>query len=139
MTGFLVPDEPVTDLDTWLATETGGLGLLRAQRLGPEGTIAEVSRSGLRGRGGAGFPTGRKWAGVRAAEGHRRFVVVNAAEGEPGTAKDRLLLRRNPYQVVEGLLIAALAVGADQAFIGCKASAKRTTLVQHLDVFNPAI
>jgi NADH:ubiquinone oxidoreductase subunit F (NADH-binding) len=122
MTGFLLPDQPLSTLDEWFATDVGGLGILRAQQFGPEGTIEEVLASGLRGRGGGGFPTGRKWAGVRAAEGHRRFVVANAAEGEPATFKDRQLMRRNPYQLVEGLIIAAFAIGAQEAFIALKAS-----------------
>ena len=120
MVGFLLPDQPLGTVDEWFATDVGGLGVQRAQRLGPEGTIEEVTRSGLRGRGGAGFPTGRKWSGVRSGEGHRRYVVCNAAEGEPGTFKDRTLMRANPYQLVEGLVIAAFAVGADEAFIALK-------------------
>ena len=118
----LLPDEPIRTLDEYLATDTGGLGLQRATQLGPDATIDEVLRSGLRGRGGGGFPTGRKWAGVRTAVGTRHYVVANAGEGEPGTFKDRALLRANPYQFVEGLVIAAYAVGADEAFIGLKAS-----------------
>lgn len=120
--GFLLGAKPVESIDEYLATETGGLGLQRAQELGATRTIDEVARSGLRGRGGGGFPTGRKWAGVHAQGSARRTVVANGAEGEPGTFKDRHLLRTNPYQVVEGLLIAALAVDAAEAYIACKAS-----------------
>jgi NADH:ubiquinone oxidoreductase subunit F (NADH-binding) len=77
--------------------------------------------SGLRGRGGGGFPTGRKWAAIReAAAGGECYLAVNGAEGEPGTFKDRPLLRRNPYQVVEGAAVAAFAVGARRAFICVK-------------------
>jgi NADH:ubiquinone oxidoreductase subunit F (NADH-binding) len=119
--GFLLPDQPVTSLDAWLALG-GGDGLRAAQRLGPEGTIDELRASGLRGRGGGGFPTGAKWAGVAAAPGTHHYAVANAAEGEPGTFKDRRLMRDNPYQLVEGLAIAAFAVGATEAFIGLKAS-----------------
>jgi NADH:ubiquinone oxidoreductase subunit F (NADH-binding) len=81
-----------------------------------------VSASGLRGRGGAGFPTGRKWSSIADApvEGGRRYVVVNGAEGEPATFKDRALMRANPYQLVEGAIIAAFAVGADEVYIGVK-------------------
>ena len=81
--------------------------------------------SGLRGRGGGGFPTGRKWSGVAAQTGTRRYVVGNGAEGEPGTFKDRALLRANPYQFVEGIIIAAFAVGAEEAFICLKRSFER--------------
>jgi NADH-quinone oxidoreductase subunit F len=98
----------------------GTAGLLRARELGPEGTIAEVSASGLQGRGGAGFPTGRKWAAVAAAPGDH-YVVCNGAEGEPGTFKDRALLRANPYQALEGVAIAAHAVGAKAVYVAVKA------------------
>jgi NADH:ubiquinone oxidoreductase subunit F (NADH-binding) len=119
---FLLPAEPVRSLDAYLATDWGGLGLKRATELGPDGTVGEIPRSGLRGRGGGGFPTGRKWAGVRGQAGSRRYVVANGAEGEPATFKDRALLRANPYQVVEGLMIAAFAVDAVEAFLCLKAS-----------------
>src|SRR5690606_8203054 len=82
-----------------------------AMRLGPAATIDAITESGLRGRGGGGFPTGRKWAGIAAQTGSRRYLVVNGAEGEPGTFKDRALLRANPYQAVEGLTVAAVAGG----------------------------
>ena len=98
----------------------GGRGLERALASPPEAVIDEVTRSGLRGRGGAGFPTGQKWASVRSTGSGRRFVVCNAAEGEPATFKDRMLLRTNPYQVLEGVAIAAHAVGAEAAYIGLK-------------------
>ncbi|MGH9023973.1 MAG: NADH-ubiquinone oxidoreductase-F iron-sulfur binding region domain-containing protein [Acidimicrobiia bacterium] len=120
---FLLPPKPIRSFDEYLATDWGGLGIRRATELGSAETIAEIARSGLRGRGGAGFPTGRKWATVAGAStSDRRFVVCNAAEGEPGTFKDRALLRTNPYQVVEGLIIAANTMGADRAYVCLKAS-----------------
>ena len=122
MTTFLLPRAPVTSIDAYLATATGGRGIERAQRLGPEATVEIVLAAGLRGRGGGGFPTGRKWAGIASQTGTRRYVVCNGAEGEPGTFKDRALLRANPYQVVEGMIIAAFAVGAEEAFICLKRS-----------------
>ena len=125
MTAFLLPPEPVTSLDAYLATDTGGRGVDTAQRLGPSATIDAVSASGLRGRGGGGFPTGRKWAGIAAQAGLRHYLVCNGAEGEPGTFKDRALLRANPYQVVEGLIVAAFAVGAAEAYICLKRSFER--------------
>jgi len=79
--------------------------------------------SGLRGRGGGGFPTGRKWGAIReAAGGGECYLAVNGAEGEPGTFKDRPIMRRNPYQVVEGAAIAAFCVGARQGFLCVKGS-----------------
>src|SRR5215217_6587491 len=113
---------PVDSLDAWLATDVGGLGLARAQELGPAATVALVESSGLRGRGGAGFPTGRKWAGIAEQRDAVRYVVANGAEGEPGTFKDRALMRANPYQLVEGVIIAAFAMQAREAFICLKAS-----------------
>ncbi|HYH52391.1 MAG TPA: NADH-ubiquinone oxidoreductase-F iron-sulfur binding region domain-containing protein [Acidimicrobiia bacterium] len=121
MAGFLLPDRPVETLDDWKAM--GGCdGLSAAHRLGREATIDELRASGLRGRGGGGFPTGAKWAGVAGSAGTHRYVVCNAAEGEPGTFKDRRLMRDNPYQLIEGLAIAAFGIGATEAFIGLKGS-----------------
>src|SRR3954471_15072889 len=119
MASFLLSDPPVTPLDNW--KERGGCaGLQRALELGPAQTIKEIGLSGLRGRGGGGFPTGRKWSTIAEAEGTDRYVVCNGAEGEPGTFKDRMLLRTNPYQLVEGVIIAGYAVGATEAFIAVK-------------------
>jgi NADH-quinone oxidoreductase subunit F len=125
MPPFLIPPEPITNLDAYLATSTGGRGIAYAQEIGPEATIDLIARSGLRGRGGAGFPTGRKWSTIAAQQDSRRFVVCNGAEGEPGTFKDRTLLRANPYQLVEGLIIAAFAVGADETFVCIKRTFER--------------
>src|SRR5437762_7652780 len=116
---IVLPRERVTSVDAWLAGG-GGQGLRRAKELGPEATIAELERSGLRGRGGAGFPISTKWHTVRNAAGRHRYAVCNAAEGEPGTFKDRAILRANPYQVIEGLAIAAEAMGARDAFVAIK-------------------
>src|SRR4051812_11187901 len=92
--------------------------------MGPDAVGAAIDASGLRGRGGAGFPAGRKWASIRAGgpEVGERYVVANGAEGEPGTFKDRALMAANPYQVLEGLQIAAETIGATQAFLGIKRS-----------------
>lgn len=106
-------------LDAYRAS--GGLhGLEAALALPPEDVIGIVAESGLRGRGGGGFPTGEKWLAIREVGTGERYVVCNAAEGEPATFKDRHLLRTNPYQVLEGLLIAAYAIGAAGAYIGLK-------------------
>jgi NADH:ubiquinone oxidoreductase subunit F (NADH-binding) len=119
---FLLPVDPVLSIGDYLATDVGGSGVRRAHELGPQGTIDLVTRSGLRGRGGGGFPTGQKWSGVAQQEGGRRYLVCNGAEGEPGTFKDRALLRANPYQLLEGVAIASFAIGASEAFICLKAS-----------------
>jgi NADH:ubiquinone oxidoreductase subunit F (NADH-binding) len=95
----------------------GGRGLQTALGAWPVAVIQEVAGSGLRGRGGAGFPTGDKWQAVRSVGAGPRSAVGNAAEGEPATFKDRLLLRTNPYQV---LAIATYAVGAERAYVGLK-------------------
>ncbi|MGH9178010.1 MAG: NADH-ubiquinone oxidoreductase-F iron-sulfur binding region domain-containing protein [Acidimicrobiales bacterium] len=121
---FLTGDAPVPSFDAWRAAG-GGEALARARHLGPAQTAKEVSLSRLRGRGGGGFPTGTKWASVRDAPGSRRYAVCNAAEGEPATFKDRALMRANPWQGVEGLVIAALAIGAEEAYIATKARFER--------------
>jgi NADH-quinone oxidoreductase subunit F len=121
---ILTTDQPVTSVDDYLE-RGGGRGLAAARERSPEQVIEQVRRSGLRGRGGAGFPTGIKWSTVRDDPCPTKFVVCNGAEGEPGTFKDRWLLRTNPYLVVEGVAIAALAVGAQRAFIGVKAGFAR--------------
>lgn len=97
--------------------DTGGYRALeKALTLTPETVIEMVAASGLRGRGGAGFPTGRKWSFLP-RDGRERVLVVNADEGEPGTFKDRELLEYNPHQLIEGILIAAWALGAPASYI----------------------
>lgn len=116
----------VSTLDGYRAD--GGLrGLAAAWAMAPAEIASVVLDSGLRGRGGAGFPTGRKWQTVagNALGTAPATAVVNGAEGEPGTFKDRSILRSNAYQVVEGALIAARAVHADQVVIALKASFTR--------------
>ncbi len=88
---------------------------------GPEDVIEAVARSGLRGRGGAGFLTGRKWALARAAAGPAKYVICNADEGDPGAYMDRTLLESNPHQVIEGMIIGAHAVGAGRGIIYVRA------------------
>jgi NADH-quinone oxidoreductase subunit F len=127
----LLPDRPITAIDVY-RDGGGGQGLAAAREAGPAAVIESVTAARLRGRGGAGFPTGVKWRGVAEADpDQRRFVVCNAAEGEPGTFKDRALLRRNPYLVLEGLAIAAFAVGAEEAYLGVKE--KYTTEISALE------
>jgi NADH-quinone oxidoreductase subunit F len=118
--------QPCADLTAYVA-RGGGRGLDVARRLGAASTIDEVEAAGLRGRGGAGYPTGAKWRTVAtmATPDHSTPVVVNAAEGEPATFKDRALLRANPYKVLEGALIAAVAIGAREVLVATKASFER--------------
>jgi NADH:ubiquinone oxidoreductase subunit F (NADH-binding) len=120
---LLLDGEPVRSLDEHRA-RGGGEALDLASRLGPDGVLDELEISGLRGRGGAGFPAAIKWRTIAAgADGvGERFVVANGAEGEPGTFKDRTLMVHDPYSVVEGVLIAARTVGARRAFVATKAS-----------------
>ena len=94
-----------------------------AEALGrpPEGILDEIESAGLRGRGGAGFPTARKWRAARDAGGEEKLIVCNADEGDPGAYMDRTLLESNPHQVVEGMLIAALAVGAKRGLFYVRA------------------
>ncbi len=117
----IAPDASYTEY----RQRTGPDALTRARGLLPEQVLEEIERSGLRGRGGAGFPTGTKWRTVFQHRCPVRTVVCNAAEGEPGTFKDRFLLRRSPYPTLEGMLIAAHVVGAKRLYIGIKASFTR--------------
>jgi len=116
----LLPAAPVATFDDYVG-DGGGAGLQRALGMSPAQVTEEVRRSGLRGRGGAGFPTGVKWASVaEAGAGGPVYLVCNGAEGEPGTYKDRALMGRNPYQLVEGALIAQHAVGAQATYLATK-------------------
>ena len=95
----------------------GFAGLTRAVGMTPAAIVEEVFASGLRGRGGAGFPTGIKWRTVAAAEGDRKYIVCNADEGDSGTFADRMLMEGDPFTLIEGMTIAGLAVGATKGFI----------------------
>ena len=96
----------------------GGLvGLRRALEMGSEGIIAQVKESGLRGRGGAGFPTGIKWETVAGAAGPQKYIVCNADEGDSGTFADRMIMEGDPFSVIEGMVIAGLAVWASKGYI----------------------
>ena len=98
--------------------EHGGFAALRrAHELGPEGVIREVTDARLLGRGGAAFPTGRKWDSVSKAPARPHYLVCNADESEPGTFKDRELLERDPFAVVEGMAIAAFATGCEKGYV----------------------
>ena len=89
----------------------------KALKIKPEDVIAEIKASGLVGRGGAAFPTGIKWEGAAKAEGSQKYVICNADESEPGTFKDRILLLDDPHRTIEGMCIAAYAIGANKGYI----------------------
>jgi NADH-quinone oxidoreductase subunit F len=103
-------------IETYLATE-GYVAWRRALEMTPEQILDEVKASNLRGRGGAGFPTGMKWSFVPRTPDKPKYIVVNADESEPGTCKDRLLMEYDPHQLIEGMLIAARAVDAHRGYI----------------------
>ncbi|KAF5416891.1 MAG: NADH-quinone oxidoreductase subunit F [Candidatus Methanogaster sp.] len=83
----------------------------------PEEIIDEIKASGLRGRGGAGFPTGRKWEACRTSEGETKYVICNADEGDPGAYMDRSLLEGNPHSILEGMIIGAFAIGSSEGYV----------------------
>jgi NADH-quinone oxidoreductase subunit F len=113
---------PGGTLDLAAYEKAGGYEALRkaVAGLAPADIVEEVKRSNLRGRGGAGFPTGKKWEMALAKRGRVKYVCCNASEGEPGTLKDRHLIRANPHLLIEGVIIAAYTVGADEAYVFLK-------------------
>ncbi len=122
----VLASDPIRSLAEYQAAG-GGRALRAAGQVGPGTLIDEIDASGLRGRGGAGFPTGRKWRTVAAncTPDVAATVVVNGAEGEPGSFKDRAILRADPYRVLEGALVAARAVGADTVVFALKRTFER--------------
>jgi NADH-quinone oxidoreductase subunit F len=114
--GFIDP----SNIHHYLAQDGYG-GLVRALEIGPERIIDELKRSGLRGRGGAGFPTWRKWSFCRQAPGDVKYLVCNADEGDPGAFMNRSLLEGDPHAVLEGMLIGGYALGAQTGYIYCRA------------------
>ncbi|MFC1725735.1 NADH-ubiquinone oxidoreductase-F iron-sulfur binding region domain-containing protein [candidate division KSB1 bacterium] len=108
------------DIYHYLAND-GYLGIKNAFKSGPEGVISEVKDAGLRGRGGAGFPTYKKWEICRNAPGKIKYIICNADEGDPGAFMNRSLLEGDPHSVLEGLLIAGYAIGASQGYIYIRA------------------
>ncbi|MFW5985785.1 MAG: complex I 51 kDa subunit family protein [Halanaerobiales bacterium] len=92
-------------------------GLKKALKMGREKVIEEIKKSGLKGRGGAGFPTGLKWEFAYNEKGDKKYMICNGDEGEPGTFKDRYLMVNRPLKVMEGIMIGAYAVGADEGYI----------------------
>ena len=103
-------------IESYLAAG-GYIALKKALNLKPEGTLAEVKKSKLVGRGGAAFPTGLKWESARKSKEFPKYVVCNADEGEPGTFKDRLILENDPHLLLEAIIICGFTVGAEEGFI----------------------
>jgi NADH-quinone oxidoreductase subunit F len=103
--------------------ERGGFDALRKclKELTPDEVVNQITSSQLRGRGGAGFPTGRKWSSVRASKGDVKYIVCNGDEGDPGAFMDRMILESFPFRVIEGIAIAAYAVGVQEAFMYIRA------------------
>ncbi len=111
----------------------GGYEALRkALAMTPEDIISVVKDAGLRGRGGAGFSTGVKWSFARVAPGDKKYVVCNADEGDPGAFMDRSVLEGDPHKIIEGMIIGALAIGADEGYIYCRA--EYPLAVHHLNI-----
>jgi NADH-quinone oxidoreductase subunit F len=108
--------EDGASIKTYLATE-GYQAWRKAVDMTPDAIINEVKASNLRGRGGAGFPTGMKWSFVPRTSPKPKYIMVNADESEPGTCKDRLLIEYDPHQLIEGMMIAGLAVGSVRGYI----------------------
>ncbi len=114
--GFIDPE----NINHYLAQD-GYSGLQKALSLSPQEVIDEITRSGLRGRGGAGFPTGKKWQICRNASGSPKQIICNADEGDPGAFMNRSLLEGDPHAVLEGMLIAGYAIGASLGYIYIRA------------------
>jgi len=108
------------DIDNYIAHE-GYNALKEVFDIAPEKVVDEIKKSGLRGRGGAGFPTGLKWEFCKSAESDEKYVVCNADEGDPGAFMDRSVLEGDPHSVIEGMIIAGYAIGANEGYIYCRA------------------
>lgn len=108
-------------IDDYIAT--GGYRALKKalSQMSPDQVIDEIKRSGLRGRGGAGFPTGQKWEFCRNSPGNQKYMICNADEGDPGAFMDRSTMEGDPHTVIEGMIIAAYAIGANKGYIYCRA------------------
>jgi len=106
-----------TNIEDYIAA--GGYSALSKAlfQMSPEEVVEQIKKSGLRGRGGGGFPTGRKWQSCRDAKGDTKYVICNADEGDPGAYQDRSLLEGNPHNVLEGMIIGAYAIGSHQGYI----------------------
>jgi NADH-quinone oxidoreductase subunit F len=117
-------------LDSYLAND-GFKAFLKAREMTPVQIVDEVKASSLRGRGGAGFPTGLKWSFVPRSSPKPKYIVINADESEPGTCKDRLLMEYDPYQMIEGILIAGFALDAHKGYLYIRGEYRY--LIDHMD------
>lgn len=121
-----------TKIEDYLAND-GYQGLKHVLKdMTPEQVIEEVKQSGLRGRGGAGFPTGLKWSFCKASPGDKKYIICNADEGDPGAFMDRSVLEGDPHSVIEGMLIGAYAIGADDGYVYCRA--EYPLAIKHLEI-----
>jgi NADH-quinone oxidoreductase subunit F len=114
--GYINPE----DIKHYIADD-GYTGFVKALAMTPEDVIQEIRKSGLRGRGGAGFSTGQKWQLCRSSPGTEKYIICNADEGDPGAFMNRSLLEGDPHSVLEGMLIGAYAMGASEGYIYCRA------------------
>jgi len=114
--GFIDP----TNIDHYIANY-GYSGLRKALSMSPEAVIEEIKESGLRGRGGAGFPTWQKWQFCRNAPGDKKYLICNGSEGDPGSFSNKLIFESDPHSVLEGMLIAAYTINAEKCYIYCPA------------------
>jgi NADH-quinone oxidoreductase subunit F len=108
--------ENSASIDTYLATD-GYVAIKKVLQMTPAAVIDELKASGLRGRGGAGFPTGMKWSFVPLNTGKPTYIICNSDESEPGTCKDRLLMENDPHQLMEGMMIAGFTIGSNKGYI----------------------
>ena len=117
---LLLKNDHVAGINTYdVYRQMGGYASVEKalKTMTPDAVVEEVKKSGLRGRGGAGFPTGMKWSFLAKPEGVPRYLVCNADESEPGTFKDRYLMERIPHLLVEGMITSSFALGANTAYI----------------------
>ncbi len=117
-------------IDTYLAND-GYKAFLKAREMTPDDIVNEVKASNLRGRGGAGFPTGLKWSFVPRTSPKPKYIICNADESEPGTCKDRLLMEFDPHQLIEGMMIAGLAVDSHKGYIYIRGEYRY--LIEHMN------
>jgi NADH-quinone oxidoreductase subunit F len=130
---YVYPQRDMIGVDQYVAQE-GYAALRKALEMTPEQIVDEVKKSSLRGRGGAGFPTGMKWSFVDRKSSKPKYIVVNADEGEPGTCKDRIILEHEPHRLIEGCLIAARAIGSNRGWIYIRGEYR-----QHIEAVDRAL